>query len=86
MVRLIGEGAHVGDAHVEQMARVAGRVGQTPANVPAGFDEQDLGSPRIEPPREVNRRQRARGPAPDNRNSYLHPPHRPAIGLANLSQ
>ena len=41
MVGLVGEGAHVLDAHVQQMARVSGRIGSALAQPRCPFDEID---------------------------------------------
>jgi hypothetical protein len=69
MIRAIGEGAHILDVDVEQMARIAGRIGNPAANGAARFDQRDIGLRCIEAARDVNRRQRACRPTPYNRNS-----------------
>ena len=46
------------------LSRVAGRIGQPAADVAVGFDEHNVGSPGIEPPREVNRRSAPVAPPP----------------------
>ena len=74
MVRLVGESAHVGDANVQQMARVVGRVGDAAAerSAFAGIDDDDLCRCNAEAPREMRRRQNPSRPA-----AYDCDPHRP---------
>jgi hypothetical protein len=42
MVRLIGEGAHVGNADIEQMTRIICDIGETAADRLHGLDDEDF--------------------------------------------
>ena len=59
MVRLVGEGAHISDANVQQMAGVVGRIGDAAAKrfAFAGIDDNDVSRRNAEASREMRRHQ-----------------------------
>ena len=67
MVRLVGESAHIGDAHVQQVPGIVGGVGEPAAERLARFDHHDFVVRRVEPPREMRRREDPGRAAADDR-------------------
>ncbi len=65
MPRIVGKGAHVGGADVQQMIRVVGRVGDTGAEFGAALDQHDLEGPGLAA-QKVNGEEHAAGASPDD--------------------
>jgi hypothetical protein len=70
VVRLVSECAHVGDAHAQQVPGIVGGIGEPPAERLARLDHNDFVVRRVEPPREMGRREDSRRAAADDRDSH----------------
>ena len=65
MIGIVGEAAHIGGAHVEEMAGIVGRIGEAATEIGAPLDDRDRDSPGIAA-QEMGRHQRAAGAAADD--------------------
>jgi len=70
VVRLAGECAHIGDAHIEEVPGIVGGVRQPAAKRLARLDHHDFVVRRVEPPREMRRHEDPRRAAADDRDSH----------------
>jgi hypothetical protein len=59
MIGLIGEGAHVGDPHIEQMPRVIRDIGKATANLSRRLDHNNFGRVVAQSAGEMQRSERA---------------------------
>jgi hypothetical protein len=74
VVRLVGERAHVLDGHIQQMLRIAARVGQTPAEPGGALDQVDA-IVAAAAPQQVQGHQNAAEAAPDDCDAAGTLPH-----------
>ena len=74
MPRIVGKGAHIGGADVQQMIRVIGRIGNAGAEFGTALDQHDLESPCFTV-QKVNREEDPASSAPDDNDArHAHSP------------